>query len=89
MDSRARQVFESIKKFIVRDMKLGDNIVKYQMAVLVCLRCTVPLEVTNTRLGSYKCPECGRFRNAKQRFYMSYRDFIEFRKVGTNESEVG
>jgi hypothetical protein len=83
--SEAYWIFESIKELVKTQIVEGDNTVKYDLQVLVCCRCKTPVEIVNARNETYKCPDCKKLRNRQQREFMSYRSFIEYRKVGTNE----
>ena len=84
--SEANNTFEKIGDLVKSLMELGDNIVRYQKSVLVCIRCIEPLVTTSPKLGSYTCPKCGLRRNDKQRFYLATRSYMEFRQVGLNET---
>ncbi len=77
----ARDHFFQLKDLVKKRPTSGDNVVLYDMTVLICVKCKVPLQSIEHR-SSYYCPSCKKWRNAQQREYMSIKSFVEFRRVG-------
>lgn len=83
--SDARTIFDQIGELVKRPMLAGDNVIKYEVSVLVCVKCVVPVRLKNTSYHTYECPSCGKIRNRVQRVWLSYKHFIDFRKLDNSE----
>ena len=81
MTQIARNHFFQLKGLVKNQPTIGDNVILYEMSVLVCVKCKKPIEPVEDR-SSYYCPSCKKWRNVQQREYMSIKSFVEFRKVG-------
>ena len=81
MTQIARNHFFQLKGLVKKQPSIGDNVVMYNMTVVVCIKCKVPAQYVGER-SSYYCPSCKKWRNVLQREDMSIKSFVEFRKVG-------
>jgi len=78
--SKGQELFEQIKQTCRSQHRIGDNAIKYGVSVYVCKSCLRPVVLVSSK-GSYRCPECNKWRNRQQRIWSEFEQAVDFRKL--------